>query len=40
MKLVTYLEESFSISIADDELIPDNFETIDAISAFLTSKQQ
>lgn len=40
MKLVTYLEESFSISILDDELIPDNFETIDAISTFLTSKQQ
>jgi acyl carrier protein len=40
MKLVTYLEETFSISISDDELIPDNFETIDAISAFLVSKQQ
>ncbi len=40
MKLLAYMEESFSISISDDELIPDNFETINAISAFLVSKQQ
>jgi acyl carrier protein len=40
MKLLAYLEETFSISISDDELIPDNFETIDAISAFVVSKQR
>jgi len=40
MKLLTYLEETFSVTISDDELIPDNFETVDAISAFLASKQQ
>ena len=40
MKLLAYLEETFSISISDDEIIPENFETFDAISAFLVSKQQ
>ncbi|MGA2222956.1 MAG: acyl carrier protein [Syntrophobacteraceae bacterium] len=40
MKLLAYLEETFSISISDEELIPDNFETIDAISAFVVSKQR
>jgi len=40
MKLLAYLEGTFSISISDEELIPDNFETIDAISAFVVSKQR
>lgn len=40
MKLLVYLEETFSINVSDDELIPDNFETVDAISAFVVSKQR
>jgi len=36
--LVSYLEKNFSITIADDELMPDNFETIDAIWALINSK--
>lgn len=39
MKLITYLEDTFSIRISDDELIPDNFQTIDAISTFVVNKQ-
>jgi len=38
--LVSYLEKNFSISIADEDLIPDNFETIDAIWAFVTKGEQ
>ncbi len=38
MKLVAFLENNFKVSISDDELLPDNFETIDAISKFLVSK--
>lgn len=38
VKLIVYLEETFSISIGDDEIIPDNFETVDAISALVVSK--
>ena len=34
--LVSFLEKNFSVSIADEDLIPDNFETIDAIWAFVT----
>ena len=39
-KLLIYLETTFSIRIADDELIPDNFQTIEAISAFLGDKKK
>lgn len=38
MKLLQYLEESFSIHISDDELRPENFET-PAIIASLVEKK-
>ncbi|GFE58368.1 acyl carrier protein [Geobacter sp. AOG1] len=38
MKLVPFLEHTFSIKINDDEIIPDNFETIEAISSFVQQK--
>lgn len=38
MKLVAFLEKSFKVAVSDDEILLDNFETIDAISAFLSSK--
>ena len=33
--LVSYLEKNFSLSIADSDLIPENFESVDAIWSFL-----
>jgi len=38
--LVSYLEKNFSITIADDDLVPDNFETIEAIWSLINSKAQ
>lgn len=38
-KLIAYLEKAFSIRISDEEVIPENFETVDAISAFVADKQ-
>ena len=38
MKLVAFLEKTFNVSISDDEILLDNFETIDAISKFLVNK--
>ena len=38
--LVSYLEKNFSITIADDELAPDHFETIEAIWSLINSKAQ
>ena len=38
--LVSYLEKNFSISIADADLIPENFETVDAIWSFLNKGEK
>jgi acyl carrier protein len=39
LDVVTFLEKSFSIRLADDELTPDNFATINCISAFVARKK-
>ncbi len=39
-KLLAYLETTFSVQIADDELIPDNFQTIEAISLLLKGRER
>jgi acyl carrier protein len=36
--LLAYLESTYSIKISDDELLPENFETIDAIDQFIRQK--
>jgi acyl carrier protein len=39
LDLVMFLEEQFGISVADSELTRDNFETINAITAYVKTKQ-
>ena len=36
--LLAYLEETFGIEIRDEELVPENLDSIDAIAAFLNRK--
>ncbi|MCK5076381.1 MAG: acyl carrier protein [Calditrichia bacterium] len=38
LELVTYLEENFEISIEDDELIPENLDSLNNIEKFVKSK--
>lgn len=38
MELVAYLEENFAITIEDEELIPENLDSIDNVTAFLEKK--
>jgi acyl carrier protein len=38
LELVSFLEEEFSITIADEELIPENLDSINNVSAFLVGK--
>jgi acyl carrier protein len=40
LELVGYLEDAFGIRIRDDELLPENLDTIDSIVRFVTRKQQ
>ncbi|HJS75090.1 MAG TPA: phosphopantetheine-binding protein [Vicinamibacteria bacterium] len=39
LELVTYLQEDHGIPIDDEELVPENFASIDAISAFMEAKR-
>ncbi|MFN0150347.1 MAG: acyl carrier protein [bacterium] len=38
VKLTTFLEETFGITVGDDELVPENFETIASLARYVESK--
>jgi acyl carrier protein len=37
--LIAFLERSFGISVSDDDMTPENFDSIDAIASFVASKK-
>ena len=39
LDLVEYIEESFEIQAADEDLVPENFETVSALVRFVESKR-
>lgn len=38
-ELIVFVEEEFKLSIAPEEMIPDNFDTLTAIDAFIARKR-
>lgn len=38
-ELILFLEESYAISVSPDEMIPENFDSIDSVSQFVTRKR-
>jgi acyl carrier protein len=38
MKLLTFIEESYDLQISDEELLPENFESLQAICAMVENK--
>lgn len=38
MELVAFLEEGFGIEVGDEDLVPENFKSVDAISGFVAAK--
>jgi acyl carrier protein len=40
LRLVVLIEQHFGVTVGDGELVPDNFETISRIKAFLDRKKQ
>lgn len=38
LELITFVEERFDIDIADDELVPEHFDTLGKMSAFVEQK--
>jgi acyl carrier protein len=39
MELVTFLEGRYGISVGDDDLVPENFQTVNGVVAFVERKQ-
>lgn len=40
LELVTFLEEQFEIAVDDDELVPENLDSIDNLCGFIASKRE
>jgi acyl carrier protein len=40
IELVLFLEQQFGIQVADHEIIPDNFDSIQQLTTFVQDKQQ
>jgi acyl carrier protein len=38
-ELVSFVEQEFGISVADEELLPENFDSVDKLSSFIARKQ-
>lgn len=39
MRLVAFLEKTYAITVDDDDLMPENFDTIGAIASFIERRQ-
>lgn len=39
LKLISFIEKQFGVNIAMEEVVPENFETIDTIVSFVSSKK-
>ena len=40
LRLVVFLEEQFKITIAETDLLPENFDSVNAICAYLRTREQ
>lgn len=40
LEMISFLEEAFGISIADSEMTPENLESIERMTRFVSRKQQ
>lgn len=39
LELVSHLEEAYGISVADEEMVPENLDSLDALHAFVLRKR-
>ena len=40
LELVTYLEDAFAIAVTDDDLTPENFDSIAALARFVADRRR
>ncbi|MBN1507653.1 MAG: acyl carrier protein [Sedimentisphaerales bacterium] len=38
LELITFLEQAFRVRVADEDLVPENFDTLENIASFLEGK--
>lgn len=39
LRLITFVEETFGVTVEDDEVVPENFETVHIIKEFVEARQ-
>ena len=39
LELVTFVEETFGIQVSDEEIVPDNFDSVNNLAAYIGRKQ-
>lgn len=40
MKLILFIEETFGVNVNDEEIVPENFQTLNAMVKFVEQKRQ
>ena len=40
LEIIMFLEEQFGVTVAEDEMVPDNLDSIDNLLAYLERKRQ
>ena len=40
LELVMFVEEKFKVKVDDSEIVPDNFDSVSKLAAYITSKNQ
>ena len=40
LELIAFLEEAYGIRVGDDEMTPENLDTLDAVGAFVAGKRK
>ena len=40
LEVIFFVEETFGVEVADDEIVPDNFDTVNKMAAYIESKMQ
>ncbi len=40
LQLVTYVEKQFSLTIEDEEIVPDNFDSVTRLAGYIRNKMQ
>ena len=39
LELVSFIEKRYRIAVSEDEMMPENFDTVDAIASFVSRRQ-